>query len=235
MESSAILIFFLLKTRVTPNTITIIYGLAGIVGGILLAIAHPYTVVAGVFLFFTKGILDWSDGHLARITGQTSATGHILDVYGAHIGAIGFQVGVGFFAASHNESHTGYFMVLVMLIPFFYASRLTLFADTEILNGILRGELKIRQKNGDGEEKKPAISTMRMLYKIIGPILDDRARTVDLVCLLVLIEMYFSLNMVWFVFLLMVMKQAIVCAGSFYIVVWGGWVEGKVEGKAGRQ
>ena len=79
MESSAVLVYLLLKTNIKPNTVTVIYGLAGIATGILLAIPNNYTICIALSIAFAKGILDWSDGHLARITGQTSLTGHLLD------------------------------------------------------------------------------------------------------------------------------------------------------------
>src|SRR4030065_481052 len=69
---SAILVFLLLRTRIHPNTITLIYALCGLVGGVLLAIPNNITIFLGIFIFFSKGILDWSDGLLARITNRTS-------------------------------------------------------------------------------------------------------------------------------------------------------------------
>ncbi|GAI05541.1 unnamed protein product, partial [marine sediment metagenome] len=118
MEAGALLVYFLLKTKINPNTVTIIYGLLGLVGGILLAIPINQTILIAILIFFLKGILDWSDGHLARIRGQTSITGDILDPYGALLGALGLQMGLGFYVA--QKSDMAIFYYLIPLIPFFY-------------------------------------------------------------------------------------------------------------------
>ena len=34
MYCSVLLVYFLLKTRITPNMVTIVYGLSGVIGGI---------------------------------------------------------------------------------------------------------------------------------------------------------------------------------------------------------
>ena len=81
MEASALLVFFLHKTNIKPNSITVIYCLAGILTGILLSIPKSSCILIALFICFTKGILDWSDGHLARVTGQTSKTDYENTMY----------------------------------------------------------------------------------------------------------------------------------------------------------
>ncbi|MBF0380671.1 MAG: CDP-alcohol phosphatidyltransferase family protein [Magnetococcales bacterium] len=235
MAASAILIFYLLKTRITPNSLTVTYALAGVVGGVLLAIPHPLAVQIGVLLFFTKGILDWADGHYARITKMTTLRGHVLDMYGAHLGALGLQIGLGFFVAWRNELYTTELLVLVTMIPFLYAARLTFFADAVILKDVLDGGLRPLMVQDVSASNKSTQSFARKTYNSISSYMDDRARTVDLICLLMLIELYSTMNITWMVFLLLVIKQWIICAGSFYIVVQGQWVENKVQGEAGRE
>ena len=39
-----------------------------------------------LILFVLKGVVDWSDGLLARVTSQTSNIGHIIDTWGSHVG-----------------------------------------------------------------------------------------------------------------------------------------------------
>lgn len=57
MEASAILVYFLLKTTIHPNTITLIYGLSGLVGGALIASGYTSLVIAGVVMFLLVGYL----------------------------------------------------------------------------------------------------------------------------------------------------------------------------------
>ena len=93
MYCSVLLVYYLVKSRITPNMVTIAYALCGIIGGVLLSVPNVNCNIAGIIIFFNKGILDWSDGHLARIKYKTSLKGHILDVYGAYVNSIGFNIG----------------------------------------------------------------------------------------------------------------------------------------------
>ncbi len=95
-------------------------------GGFLLAVPNNFTVSIAVAIFFSKGILDWSDGLLARIRNQTSITGGILDPYGALLGALGLQMGLGFYVAQKSEMILYYY--LIPLIPFFYGGKLHSYA-----------------------------------------------------------------------------------------------------------
>ena len=64
--------------------------------GFLISLDKSEFIMVGIFIFFTRGILDWTDGHLARKTGKTSLTGHVLDEYGALLGSVGLGFGLGF-------------------------------------------------------------------------------------------------------------------------------------------
>ena len=92
MEGAALIVFILQYTPIRPNTITITYGILGILGGILLA--FPNTILIGALIFFTKGTIDLADGHLARITNNVSEVGGRLDYYAGRIGTKAFYIGI---------------------------------------------------------------------------------------------------------------------------------------------
>jgi phosphatidylglycerophosphate synthase len=73
---------FLLRTRLTPNHVTVIGVLVGIVGGVLLGAPSTMGVAAGVMALVLSGVLDCSDGEIARITFAESRLGHLLDITG---------------------------------------------------------------------------------------------------------------------------------------------------------
>lgn len=241
LEISTVLVYFLQKTKIKPNTISIIYGLMGILGGILLAIPNDYTIISALFIFFTKTVLDATDGFLARVTNQTSLTGHILDNYGAHLNALGFQIGFGFYVAGKADLILFYY--LIPLIPFFYATRLTEFARRvyyfEYDEKALVRELKSRNnppsssltKGEGGRFSNEKIDKFRKYYKFIWLVLDDRARTIDFICLLILVELYTPLFVTGVVFSLLVIKQFIIFAAEFYVVSHCGWAEKKLHGR----
>ena len=66
----------LAKTSITPNTVTIIATIMGLLSGILIALGKIYE---GVAVLFISQILDCTDGDLARITGRVTRLGAFID------------------------------------------------------------------------------------------------------------------------------------------------------------
>ena len=71
--------YILLKTSVRLNTITLVYAFMGVAGAVLFATGIPVAIAAGIFIFFSKAIPDWIDGHIARLKNQTSRLGGLLE------------------------------------------------------------------------------------------------------------------------------------------------------------
>ncbi len=67
---------FLIKRRVSPNTITLIAMGVSVASGVSIAFGHLAT---GGWLYILSGTLDIIDGRLARATQQSSAAGGFLD------------------------------------------------------------------------------------------------------------------------------------------------------------
>ncbi len=63
----------------TPNMVTILSMFIGVVGGVLFYPTSFGWNLAGVLLVILANILDSTDGQMARLTGQKSALGRILD------------------------------------------------------------------------------------------------------------------------------------------------------------
>ncbi len=238
MEASAVLVYFLLKTKIKPNTVTITYGLLGLIGGILLAIPTNQTILIAILIFFSKGILDWSDGHLARIRGQTSITGDILDPYGALLGTLGLQMGLGFYVA--QKSGMMIFYYLIPLIPLFYAGKLHSYAFSALFCRYITSEkIKEYKKSNisntiESKAEKPSEvlgKKYSRIYNLIKNFLDDRARTVDFICFLLLLEMFTPIFITWIIFLGYIIKRFIIFSGSFYIVAKRNWAEKQFKRK----
>jgi phosphatidylglycerophosphate synthase len=237
MEASAILVFLLLKTKTRPNSITITYGLAGILGGVLLSIPSRVTILLALFIFFTKGILDWSDGHLARVTGQVSVTGHVLDVYGAFLNDLGLQMGLGFYVAFRAGNPTYYY--LIPLIPFFFAASLNTFSRAVLFAGLSKKKtLDIRiQRYTDagtihetaGNAKASVLGKYMKYFGHFSSFLDARARSVDFICLLVLIETFTNISVTWIIFIALTTKAFVSFVGGYYITIKRNWVEKSLD------
>jgi hypothetical protein len=69
--------------RLSPNAVSVLAGLVGGAGGVMLA--SERLALAGVGFLVLHGIFDSADGQLARITNQTSDLGRLLDGLAGYI------------------------------------------------------------------------------------------------------------------------------------------------------
>ena len=230
MECSAFLVLLLLKTKIKPNTITLLYILSGILGLILLSIPIKETIIISLVVFFLKGIFDWADGHLARITNQNSLGGHILDVYGAHVNEIGFYLGLGFF----NSNYHGlpYMMYILPIYPLLISFNLFSFSKGVLFDKGYSTTQSIVNKNNALDDKKTKDGINAGKYNINGyrlqfmsSFLDSRARTVDMIALLILIEIYYPLRITWLIFIGLSIKHILIFARGLYLFVTDKWSE----------
>src|SRR3984893_2841295 len=72
-----------LAFRLTPTFITVFGAIVGVAGGALLY--DPGLAFAGFALIILHSILDSSDGQLARMTGQVTEWGRLLDGAGGYV------------------------------------------------------------------------------------------------------------------------------------------------------
>lgn len=68
-----------IKLHVTPNAVTVLSGIAGVMGGVLLAFGSVWLNVIGVLLIILAAVFDASDGQVARLTHRYSNFGRTLD------------------------------------------------------------------------------------------------------------------------------------------------------------
>ena len=78
--------------RLSPNAVSIAAGVAGAIGGAL--IAWPRLALLGVALLVVHGIIDSADGQLARMTGQTSELGRVLDGLAGYATHVALYLGI---------------------------------------------------------------------------------------------------------------------------------------------
>lgn len=232
IETSSIALYFLLKTRISPNTLSVIQGLSGIGGGIFLAIPRKDTVIIAATIFFLKGILDWTDGPLARMTGRMSFTGYVLDGYGALLPYLSMLIGLGFYVA--QKSGNNMYFYLIPIIPFAFAANLInytkiIITDRDVVETEIKGLEKVKPvESADAanvSKKKEPLRLFRRIYLLILNTFDARARGMDLICLLLLIEVFSQVFVTWIVFLFLVFKNILWFAVSFYVVLYRGVAE----------
>ena len=105
LETSSLILYFLVRTNIKPNQISLFYAFLGILTLFFLSLPFESKIFIyiGLFIAFTKTIIDACDGYIARLKNQKSISGFVLDGYGAHINAIGFQSGLGFYLANNQN------------------------------------------------------------------------------------------------------------------------------------
>ena len=82
----------------------------------------------------------------------------------------------------------------------------------------------ITDDSTDSEEKKKK-SFFLNLQKFIQSFMDDRARTVDMICLIILIDISLELNLSFYIFIIYILKWFIAFLGSLYVFTRGVYIE----------
>ncbi|MCM2386779.1 CDP-alcohol phosphatidyltransferase family protein [Streptomyces albipurpureus] len=86
---------YLVNTRITPNQLTHLMIVVGLLGGAALLIPGLTGAILAVVLFQIYLLLDCVDGEVARWRGQTSVTGVYLDRIGHYLCEAALLVGFG--------------------------------------------------------------------------------------------------------------------------------------------
>lgn len=85
----------LMSTSITPNQMTWISLLIGVVGGACFALPGRGWALTGALLFLAHSILDGCDGELARLKLQESRWGGVLDFWGDNVVHAAVFLGIG--------------------------------------------------------------------------------------------------------------------------------------------
>jgi phosphatidylglycerophosphate synthase len=85
----------LVPTPVTPNSVTWSMMIAGAGAAVVLTAPHVWAAVVAVLLVQLQGLLDCTDGELARWRGRSDPVGIYLDRLGHYVTDAGLAVAVG--------------------------------------------------------------------------------------------------------------------------------------------
>lgn len=221
IELSTIFAYFLQFTSITPNHISIIYGLSGVLAGVFLVTGINTLMIVGLIIFFLKGSLDWTDGLIARIKNQTSSVGHILDTWGSHIGNISFIISIGIYC--FNLTNNSIYLFFLILILFLKIIDFKFFAYHQLFYEALNKKISLKSSTS---EKNDISKKQSFSISFIKNFMDDRSRTVDTVCFLIILEIIYELSYFsQIIFGLYFLKSVIIFFGRFYIF----YIKGRLE------
>jgi phosphatidylglycerophosphate synthase len=125
-ELSLILTWILIKTRLTPNQVTVASIICGF--GCALCYAFGKFLIGSILLFFSH-VLDCTDGNLARAKSNFSTTGKYLDMFGDRICEACLLAGVAVYF--HSSETTDYWVILslanaILLLLYYYSVDISL-------------------------------------------------------------------------------------------------------------
>lgn len=100
-------------TDITPNQITVVSMILGIIAGAAFAVGTPTTLVAAAVLLIIYDVLDCSDGQLARLKKNGTRTGRILDGVSDYVVDITVYIGIGIGFANASDDPGFWWLMLV--------------------------------------------------------------------------------------------------------------------------
>ena len=229
IEVSALLVFFLQFSIISPNFITSIYIILSLSVLFLLSSNNEILILTSVVILFTKGVLDWSDGLLARIKNKTSNLGFLLDNWAALISSYSYLLGLSIYV--YNKDNEIIFLVTGILIVLLKAldirnygyllAMYTLFKKKNKSNFLKKLNFEIHSKNNNSKTK----SLFQNTKIFIQGFLDERSRSIDFICLIILIDIFFyPSDILKYLYFLILIKNIIIFLASFYYVSNKGYI-----------
>jgi len=102
------------KTNLTPNQITTVALIVGMVGGIFYFFNTYAAITIGALLLILYDVLDCSDGMVSRLKKNGTFFGRILDGLADYFVTITVYVGIGFGFANNSENPLLYWGLLLL-------------------------------------------------------------------------------------------------------------------------
>ncbi len=199
LEVASVMVFFSLKTKITPNQLTLSYVLLSFIAGLLLSIPCRIAVILAVILFFVKPAIDWADGALARIKKTTSITGDILDNYAAALSWVILWVSIGFYL---GNSFNNIFYVITVFIPMIFAIDIyPNMRERFIYSYFNKKEYRIIDNKSFSEGGPLGRSRIEIIKSFVDGIFEHNARTVDLILAMIVLELFTPVKILWVYYL----------------------------------
>jgi len=175
LEVASLMLYFLLKTNISPNAVTIFNVLMAIFGTILFLSENITHLYLAVIIFFLITVPDWIDGHLARLKKKTSRIGKLMDSYSGILINNCFQLGLTFYVVNKSGEKYFYYMIIVIFIKEIF----------QLFKYINKTKKKLYKK-----VKKNFYSTFLNIIKNFLKFInyDGRARYRDLVLFIIILE-----------------------------------------------
>lgn len=109
------LAFLLVKgvyhTSITPNQLTVISMVFGVIGGFFYSVGTHHAFIIGAILILLYNVFDCSDGQLARLKKNGTAVGRILDGIADYLVSVAVYFGIAFGYANTSSNPTLWWII----------------------------------------------------------------------------------------------------------------------------
>ena len=197
IETASIFLFITQAFIRSPNFITMLYVTAGVVGAFLLNSEQSTLFNLGVVLVFTKGTFDWADGPLARRLNKTSFIGHAFDEYGAYVSDAAFRLAFIYYTLGHFPELMYLFPIIAFML---LITKFSFFIDYLYFKNIVGNRLEDNDQSHNKEfekaikDPKEAPFLVKWYHRYVS-FLDARARSIDFLLLILVIDRAFDDNL----------------------------------------
>ncbi len=173
---ASLIVRLIFKTKITPNHITVLAFILGIISAILFSLGeYKFFIAAGIFIQFSS-VFDCADGMLARSKNMCTRYGAFLDLFLDRIADIIILSGIsaGYFIYSGNS----FFLLLSLLATVLYALQIILFYMIKMF----RNKLTM----GDSAEARGLLIFAILVFSVLNKL--------DILILIVLVQAVFSIS-----------------------------------------
>ncbi len=111
---AAVFVKIIYPTNITPNQITTVALIIGVIGGWMYVFNSPSYLAIAATLLIIYDVLDCSDGQLARLKKNGTFFGRILDGVSDYFVSIAIYLGIGFGFASQSNDPVYYWGLVIL-------------------------------------------------------------------------------------------------------------------------
>lgn len=107
--------YLLIRTSVTPNQVTLLSTIIGLIGAATILSANYWFRILGIIIWFVGYILDFCDGEIARYRSMQSEFGHWFDEVTDRVKDVGLYTAITLLTARESGSMIAILLGLLAL------------------------------------------------------------------------------------------------------------------------
>ena len=194
-EIAALVSFICFKIKIKVNTLTLFGAFLALIGLVLLSLNLKTLNYLGLFIFFSKNVIDYADGFLARNFNMFSQEGKIYDQWSGSFYHICFFLAVPLYVFSKTNNTIYLFIAVILLLIELVDVRKLLFniyfvkkLNINFRNSVLN---KFKQFSKIKTKKNPSFK--QHIIKFFSMLnYTGRTRYTDFMILVILIEIFYD-------------------------------------------